>query len=92
MAEEKTYTPEYDENAMEFVHRVVNAQPDCEPLRIVEQLVEIAVGELKDRIKLRIVFEYRTLSRTGFSPAGRCFRFFSRDSEQCGQAGWGNWE
>lgn len=49
MNEEKIYTPEHDENAMEFVHRVIIAQPDCEPLRIVEQLVEIAVGELKDR-------------------------------------------
>ena len=49
MNEEKIYTPEHDENAMEFIHRVIIAQPDCEPLRIVEQLVEIAVGELKDR-------------------------------------------
>ena len=48
MNEEKIYTPEHDENAMEFIHRVIIAQPDCEPLRIVEQLVEIAVGELKD--------------------------------------------
>jgi hypothetical protein len=49
MTEEKSYYPEHDENAMEFIHRVIIAQPDCEPLRIVEQLVEIAVGELKDR-------------------------------------------
>ena len=49
MNEEKIYTPEHDENAMEFIHRVIIAQPDREPLRIVEQLVEIAVAELKGR-------------------------------------------
>ena len=49
MNEEKTYYPESDENAMEFIHRVVIAQPDYEPLRIVEQLVEIALNELKGR-------------------------------------------
>ena len=49
MMEEKIYIPEHDENAMEFIRRVIKAQPDGEPLRIVEQLVEIAVGELKGR-------------------------------------------
>ena len=34
---------------MEFVRRVIAEQEDREPLRIVEQLVEIAVGELKGR-------------------------------------------
>ena len=46
---EKTYMPEEDEEALEFVHRVIADQPDREPLRIVEQLVEIAVTELKGR-------------------------------------------
>lgn len=45
----KIFRPEDDEDVMEFVHRVITEQPDREPLRIVEQLVEIAVGELKDR-------------------------------------------
>lgn len=34
---------------MAFVCRVIAEQPDREPLHIVEQLVEIAMGELKDR-------------------------------------------
>ena len=46
---DKTYRPEYDEDAKEFIRRVVADQPDREPLRIVEQLVEIALGELKGR-------------------------------------------
>ena len=46
---DKTFTPAYEENAMEFVRRIIAEQEDREPLRIVEQLVEIAVGELKDR-------------------------------------------
>ena len=46
---DKIYKPEGDEDALEFVRRVINDQPDREPLRIVEQLVEIAVGELKGR-------------------------------------------
>ena len=46
---EKIFRPEGDEDALAFVRRVIRMQPDCEPLRIVEQLVEIAVGELKDR-------------------------------------------
>ena len=46
---DKIYKPEGDEDALEFVRRVVNDQPDREPLRIVEQLVEIVVGELKGR-------------------------------------------
>ena len=49
MNQEKTYTIEFDENHLEFIRRVIADQPDREPLRIVEQLVEIAVGELKDR-------------------------------------------
>ena len=47
--EEKIYKPEHDEEAKDFVHRVISEQEDREPLRIVEQLVEIAVGELKGR-------------------------------------------
>ena len=46
---EKIYRPEGDEDAMAFIRRVIAEQADREPLRIVEQLVEIAVGELKDR-------------------------------------------
>lgn len=47
--EEKTYRLEGDEDALAFVHRVIADQPDSESLRIVETLVEIAVGELKGR-------------------------------------------
>ncbi len=46
---DKTYRPEIDEDAQDFVRRVINDQPDREPLRSVELLVEIAVGELKGR-------------------------------------------
>lgn len=46
---EKIFEPAYEEDPMEFVRRVIAQQEDREPLRIVEQLVEIAVGELKDR-------------------------------------------
>jgi len=46
---DKTYRPEVAEDAVEFVRRVVNEQSDREPLHIVEQLVEIAVAELKGR-------------------------------------------
>ena len=46
---EKKYMPDEGEEALEFVRRVIRMQPDREPLRIVEQLVEIAVGELKGR-------------------------------------------
>ena len=46
---EKTYRPEGDEDVLDFVRRVIADQPDREQLRIVEQLVEIAVGELKGR-------------------------------------------
>lgn len=45
--EVKRYLPDEDDEAMEFVRRVIREQPDREPLRIVEQLVEIALGELK---------------------------------------------
>jgi hypothetical protein len=45
---DQTYRPEVNEDALEFVRRVINEQPDREPLRIVGLLVEIAVGELKD--------------------------------------------
>jgi hypothetical protein len=45
----KIYKPEEDEDVMTFMRRVINAQPDREPLHIVEQLVEIAMGELKER-------------------------------------------
>ncbi len=51
---DKTYKPEGDEDALAFVRRVIADQPDREPLRIVAQLVEIAVAELKgDRARLR---------------------------------------
>ena len=49
MNQEKTYTIDFDEDHLEFIRRVIAEQPDREPLRIVEQLVEIAVTELKDR-------------------------------------------
>jgi len=45
----KTFRPEDNEDAVAFVRRIIAEQPDHEPLRIVEQLVEIAVGELKGR-------------------------------------------
>lgn len=46
---DKTYIREEGEEAIEFVRRVIAEQPDREPLRIMEQLVEIAVAELKGR-------------------------------------------
>lgn len=49
MDKEKTYSIEMDEDYMEFIRRVIADQADREPLRIVELLVEIAIGELKDR-------------------------------------------
>lgn len=45
----KTYRQDWDEDAREFVRRIINMQDDCEPLRVVEQLVGIVVDELKDR-------------------------------------------
>ena len=50
MEQEKTYTIDYDEDYLEFIRRVIADQSDREPLRIVEQLVEIAVSEVKERI------------------------------------------
>ena len=41
------YLPNEDETAIAFVKRVVAEQSDREPLRIVVQLVEIALGELQ---------------------------------------------
>lgn len=46
---ERTYSPLGDEDAVAFVRRVIGMQPESEPLRIVEVLVKIAMGELKDR-------------------------------------------
>lgn len=48
MDQEKTYTIEADEDYQEFIRRVITEQPAPEPLHIVEQLTEIAVGEVKD--------------------------------------------
>ena len=50
MDKEKNYTINEDEDGLKFIRRVINDQADREPLRIVEQLVEIAVGEVKDRL------------------------------------------
>ena len=47
--EEKIYKPKDDEDIRDFVHRVIAEQENREPLHIVEQLVEIALGEMKDR-------------------------------------------
>ena len=49
MKEEKTYQPEEDEDMRSFVKRIIAEQPDQEPLRIIEQLAEITMSELKDR-------------------------------------------
>ena len=49
MKEERTYQPEENENMGSFVKRVIAEQPDREPLRIIEQLAEITMSELKDR-------------------------------------------
>lgn len=46
---DKIYRPDDDEDVIEFVRRVIAEQPDPEPLRIVGQLIEIAMGELKWR-------------------------------------------
>ena len=46
---EKTYIPEEGEEPGSFVRRIIAEQADSEPLRIVEQLVDIAVGVLKGR-------------------------------------------
>jgi hypothetical protein len=46
---EKKYTPDDDEDAKEFVRRIISEQSDRDALLIVEQLVEIAVSLLKDR-------------------------------------------
>ena len=43
------YTPREGETAIAFVNRVVAEQSDREPLRIVVQLAEIALGELHGR-------------------------------------------
>ena len=47
---DKIYRPEGNENALEFVHRLIAGQSDREPLHIVETLVEIALLQLKDEI------------------------------------------
>ena len=49
MTEERTYQPEDYENLKSFVKHVIAEQPDQEPLRIIEQLAEITMNELKDR-------------------------------------------
>lgn len=49
MKEENTYQPEDYEDLRSFVKRVIAEQPDQEPLRIIEQLAEITMSELKDR-------------------------------------------
>ncbi|MBR5393760.1 MAG: hypothetical protein IK144_01600 [Bacteroidaceae bacterium] len=46
---DKIFKPQDDEDALEFVRRIIDMEPNREPLRIVEQLVEIAVCELKGR-------------------------------------------
>ena len=46
---DKTYRPDGNEDVLAFVRRVINEQPDREPLRIVDTLAEIAVAELKGR-------------------------------------------
>ena len=50
MKEEKTYLPEENENIRSFVKRVIAEQPDQEALRIIEQLAEITMSELKDSL------------------------------------------
>ena len=49
MSESKSYELEVDEDYRDFMRRLIAEQSDKEPLRIVEQLLEIAVGELRDR-------------------------------------------
>lgn len=46
---EVVYLPNENETAIAFVKRVVAEQSNREPLRIVVQLVEIALGELHGR-------------------------------------------
>ena len=46
---EIVYLPNQNETAIAFVKRVVAEQSDREPLRIVVQLMEIALGELQGR-------------------------------------------
>ena len=46
---EVVYLPNKNETAIAFVKRVVAEQPNRELLRIVVQLVEIALGELQGR-------------------------------------------
>ena len=46
---EMVYFPKEGETAMAFLKRVLAEQSDREPLRIVVQLVEIALGELQGR-------------------------------------------
>ena len=46
---DKIFKPQDGEDALEFVRRIIDMEPYREPLRIVEQLVEIAMGELKGR-------------------------------------------
>ena len=46
---EIVYLPNQNETAIAFVKRVVAEQTDREPLRIVVQLLEIALGELQGR-------------------------------------------
>ena len=46
---EIVYLPNEGETVMAFIKRVVAEQSDREPLRIVVQLVEIALGELQNR-------------------------------------------
>ena len=46
---EMVYFPKEGETAMAFLKRVVDEQSDREPLHIVVQLLEIALGELQGR-------------------------------------------
>ena len=62
---EKTFRPDADEEAIAFIRRIIAAQPNREPLRIVEQLVEIAVGEVKNRLSdLRAIATEKSLTVT----------------------------
>ncbi len=47
MIEEKKYTPKAEEDYKEFMSRVISDQKEVAPMRILEQLVEIAVAEIK---------------------------------------------
>ena len=46
---EIVYLPNEGETVMAFIKRVVDEQSDREPLRIMVQLLEIALGELQGR-------------------------------------------